>query len=118
MAENKFNVDEHPVKRYIDSRLDGSGGGGGSAMDARVAKLEASVSHIENDVREIKTDLRKLLTLILGSYAALAAAFLTLAGIMGTGYFRLSDKIEGAAQRIEQVVSKQSMQQSAPSQRK
>ena len=36
----------------------GGGNGGGSGLEARVAKLESSVEHIERDVGELRTDMR------------------------------------------------------------
>jgi tetrahydromethanopterin S-methyltransferase subunit F len=65
-------------------------GGGGSNMEARVAKLEADVEHIKNsvkdikdDVREIKRDARTDFRLLFG---AIIAATLGLAGIMAKGF--------------------------------
>lgn len=64
--------------------------GGGTGLEARVAKLEATVEHIREDVGEIKGDIRKLLYALIGG-------FLLLAGIVIGSHLRLADKIDRIA---------------------
>lgn len=45
----------------VDARLKaGDGTGGGSGMEARVARLEANVEHIQRDVSDLRQDSREL----------------------------------------------------------
>lgn len=74
-------------------------------MEARVAKLESDVAHIQRDIGEIKGDIREIDRkifrhfLILG--AMIIAAFLILAGMLSTGFFRLSDRMDAQADKTE-----------------
>lgn len=67
-----------------------NGGGGGSKMESRVAKLESDVGHInstlqemKDDIREIRRDLRSDFRIIFG---ALISVAIGLAGLMAKGF--------------------------------
>jgi hypothetical protein len=66
------------------------GGGEGSGIEGRIAKLESSVEHIESDVKEIKDDLRTLLkggiAAFVLTWAGLIASALGLAYLMAKGF--------------------------------
>lgn len=66
------------------------GGGGGSNLEARVAKLESTVEHIQRDIAELKADVRgiraDMRTDFRLTFGALIATALGLAGLMAKGF--------------------------------
>lgn len=55
------NVDfGHKTTNNKEKKYNFSDGGGGSDMEARIAKLESDVNHIQSDINEIKLDIREL----------------------------------------------------------
>lgn len=75
------------------------------SLEPRVAKLESDIKHIQTDIGEIKIDLRALRDkidkqfLILGGMVI--SAFLILATILATGFFRLSDRVDAESAKTE-----------------
>lgn len=67
-----------------------SGGGGGSKMEARVAKLESDVAHIDSTLQEMKDDMREMRRDLRSDFRILFGALITvaigLAGIMARGF--------------------------------
>ncbi|HIB1592746.1 TPA: hypothetical protein ACWV6B_005231 [Salmonella enterica subsp. enterica serovar Muenchen] len=67
-----------------------SGGGGGSKMESRIAKLESDVGHINSTLQEIKDDVRELRREHHTDFRLLFGAIITvalgLAGIMAKGF--------------------------------
>lgn len=67
-----------------------SGGGGGSQMEARVAKLESDVAHIDSTLQEMKDDMREMRRDLRSDFRILFGALITvaigLAGIMARGF--------------------------------
>ena len=70
--------------------LQHGGGGGGSDMQARVAKLESDVEHIKNSLKEIKDDVREIKRDARTDFRLLFGAIITLAlglsGLMAKGF--------------------------------
>lgn len=67
-----------------------SSGGGGSMLEARVAKLEAAMEYVQRDLGEIRKDIREIkdhartdFRLLFGAVIAVA---LGLAGLMAKGF--------------------------------
>lgn len=67
-----------------------SGGGGGSKVEARVAKLESDVAHIDSTLQEMKGDMREMRRDLRSDFRILFGALITvaigLAGIMARGF--------------------------------
>lgn len=67
-----------------------SGGGGGSKVEARVAKLESDVAHIDSTLQEMKSDMREMRRDLRSDFRILFGALITvaigLAGIMARGF--------------------------------
>ncbi|MDU2497820.1 hypothetical protein ACR76C_10375 [Klebsiella grimontii] len=53
------NIEQNPQSNH-NSFSEGSGGGGGNMLEARVAKLEADVSYIRRDVDELRVDVKTI----------------------------------------------------------
>ncbi|EHT2533898.1 hypothetical protein SDA59_004463 [Salmonella enterica] len=66
------------------------GGGGGSKVEARVAKLESDVTHIDSTLQEMKGDMREMRRDLRSDFRILFGALITvaigLAGIMARGF--------------------------------
>lgn len=71
----------------------GTGDGGGSSLEPRIAKLESDVNHIKDGIVHIRSDLRGLLYILIGGFIFLITTF-------GVGYTRLDDKITASDQRL------------------
>lgn len=93
------------LRAELDRRGSGSSSGGGD--EGRMGRIEKAVEHVEDEIREVKADLRKLLGLNLGCYVAIAGTFLLLAGMLVTGYLRLTDRLDAGTVRLEQAISRQ-----------
>ena len=71
-----------------------SSGGGGSTLEARVAKLEATMEFVQRDVAELKADVREIRKDIVGIrttdfrilFGAIITVALGLAGLMAKGF--------------------------------
>lgn len=67
-----------------------SGGGGGSKVEVRVAKLESDVAHIDSTLQEMKGDMREMRRDLRSDFRILFGALITvaigLAGIMARGF--------------------------------
>lgn len=67
-----------------------SGGGGGSKVEARVAKLESDVAHIDSTLQEMKGDMREMRRDLRSDFRILFGALITvaigLAGIIARGF--------------------------------
>ncbi len=74
----------------ISDRASSGGNGGGSGLDARVAKVEAAVEHIQSDIAEIKSDIRDLRRDATNDFrilfGALIVSALGIAGLMAKGF--------------------------------
>ncbi|EHM7312357.1 hypothetical protein KGY23_004187 [Salmonella enterica] len=68
----------------------GTSGGGGSKVEARVAKLESDVTHIDSTLQEMKGDMREMRRELRSDFRILFGALITvaigLAGIMARGF--------------------------------
>ena len=53
------NIEQNPQPNH-NFFSEGSGGGGGNMLEARVAKLEADVSYIRRDVDELRADVKTI----------------------------------------------------------
>jgi hypothetical protein len=86
MADKVRSIYREPSSNTLAS----GGDGGGSGLEARVAKLESDIGHIRSDLTEVKADVREVRKHLREDFrilfGALIAATLGLAAIIAKGF--------------------------------
>ncbi|WDY60367.1 hypothetical protein [Pseudomonas sp. PSKL.D1] len=58
---NKSNISQFPRRHAGDNGYDGTGGGGGgSELEARVAKLESHIEYMRRDIADLKAEAKMI----------------------------------------------------------
>ena len=89
--ENKITrlMSEEDIATIVSEQIN-YGGGGGSNMEARIAKLESDVGHIQTDIADIKTDTHEIKKDARSDFRLIFAAIiftaLGIAGLMAKGF--------------------------------